>query len=178
MQGSRIEGQALAVSFLGDGAKLLDGGGVQVGLDLDRFRVELEADLLASESTRFEGAQYPVSFYSLFGGLRGCYALPLSSRLGWVACAGGQLGSLGTRERGGESREADGLWLAAEVSTGPEFAATGWLRAFARIRGVTPLIRHDFLLSEGSLVHTLPWFSPQLQVGISADVTDFEGREH
>jgi hypothetical protein len=154
------------------------GGGLQVGLALTRFRVELEGDLLASESTRFEGAQYPVSFYSLFGALRGCYTVPLSSRLGWVACAGGQLGTLGTRERGGESRAADGLWLAAEASTGPEFLATGWLRAFARVRGVIPLIRHEFLLSEGSVVHELPWFSPQLQVGISADVTDFSSSEH
>jgi hypothetical protein len=64
------------------------------------------------------------------------------------------------------------------VSTGPEFAATRWLRAFARGRAASPLIRHEFLLSEGSRVHELPWISPQLQVGISMDVTDFGGGEH
>jgi hypothetical protein len=40
------------------------------------------------------------------------------------------------------------------------------------------LIRHEFLLSEGSRVHELPWFSPQLQVGITMDVTDFGGGGH
>jgi hypothetical protein len=68
--------------------------------------------------------------------------------------------------------------LAVEASTGPEFAATDWLRAFARARAVTPLIRHEFLLSEGSRVHGLPWFSPQIEVGVSVDVTDFGSGEH
>jgi hypothetical protein len=134
--------------------------------------------VLASESTRFSGAQYPVSFYSFFAGLRGCYTLAVSTRFGWVACAGGELGSLGTRERGGDEHRAEGLWLAAEASTGPEFAATSWLRAFARVRGASPLIRHEFLLSEGSRVHELPWLSPQLQVGVVMDVTDFDGGAH
>lgn len=154
------------------------GGGVQLGLVVGALRVEVEADVLASESTRFEGARYPVTFHSYFGGLRGCYTLELSSRLGWVGCAGGEVGSLGTRERGGEQHRAQGLWLAAEASTGPEFAATPWLRAFARARVASPLIRHDFLLSEGSRVHELPWISPQLQVGIALDVTDFDDGEH
>lgn len=154
------------------------GAGVQLGLSSGPLRAELEGDLLASESTRFSGAQYPVRFHSMFGALRGCYTLELSRRLGWLGCAGGELGTLGTRERGGEQHRAQGLWLAAEVSTGPEFAATGWLRAFARARSVTPLIRHEFLLSEGSRVHTLPWFSPQLQVGITMDVTDFGSGGH
>jgi hypothetical protein len=154
------------------------GGGLELGLVAGDFRVELEADLLASESTRFSGAQYPVSFHSYFAGLRGCYTLELSSRFGWVACAGGELGSLGTHERGGDEHRAQGVLLAAEASTGPEFAATSWLRAFARARGSSPLIRHEFLLSEGSRVHELPWFSPQLQVGIAIDVTDFGGGGH
>jgi hypothetical protein len=154
------------------------GGGVQVGLVASALRVELEADVLASESTRFSGARYPVSFHSYFAVLRGCYTLELSSRFGWVGCAGGELGSLGTRERGGDQHRAQGLWLAAEASTGPEFAATDWLRAFARVRAAMPLIRHDFLLSEGSRVHELPWISPQLQVGISMDLTDLDGGEH
>lgn len=154
------------------------GGGVELGLARGNLRAELEGDLLASESTRFTGAQYPVNFYSLFGALRGCYNLELSARFGWVGCAGAQVGVLGSRESGGDERRAQGLWLAAEAATGPEFAATDWLRAFARARGVTPLIRHEFLLSEGSRVHALPWFSPQLQVGISMDVTDFGSGEH
>jgi hypothetical protein len=143
------------------------GGGVQLGLVVDALRVELEADVLASES-----------FRSYFAGLRGCYTLDLSSRFGWVSCAGGELGSLVTRELGGDQHRADGLWLAAEASTGPEFAATRWLRAFARARAAIPLIRHEFLLSEGSRVHELPWVSPQLQVGISMDLTDLDGGEH
>jgi hypothetical protein len=154
------------------------GGGVQLGLVAGALRAELEGAWLASESTRFTGALYPVGFRSIFGAIRGCYTLELSQRLGWVGCAGGELGTLGTRERGGDERRADGLWLAAEASTGPEFAATPWLRAFARARGVTPLIRHEFLLSEGSRVHALPWFSPQLQVGVAMDVTDFGSRGH
>jgi hypothetical protein len=154
------------------------GGGVEVGLVGGPFRLELEADVLASESTRFGGARYPVGFHSYFGGLRACYTLELSSQLGWVGCAGGELGTLGTRERGGDQHRAQGLWLAAEASTGPEFAATPWLRAFARARGAGPLIRHEFLLSEGSRVHALPWVSPQIQVGIVIDVTEFGGGEH
>jgi hypothetical protein len=85
---------------------------------------------------------------------------------------------LGTREQGGDQHRAGGLWLAAEASTGPEFAATSWLRAFARVRGASPLIRREFLLSEGSRVHELPWLSPQLQVGVAVDVTDFDRGEH
>ena len=154
------------------------GGGAFVGLAFDRFRVELEADLLASETTRFSGAQYPVGFYSYFAILRGCYTVGLSARFGWVGCAGGQVGSLGSHERGGEEHRAQGLWLAAEASTGPELAATDWLRAFARLRGVSPWMRHDFLLSEGSRVHTLPWLSAQLQVGVELDVTDIGGGGH
>jgi hypothetical protein len=154
------------------------GGGVHVGLGLGRFQVELEGDILASETKRFSGAQYPVGFYSYFAGVRGCYNLELSARFGWVGCMGGEVGSLSTHERGGDEHRAQGLWLAAEALTGPELAATDWLRAFARLRGVSPLIRHDFLLSEGSRVHSLPWFSPQLQVGIELDVTDFGERGH
>lgn len=154
------------------------GGGVHVGVAFDRFQVELEGDILASETTRFSGAQYPVGFHSYFADVRGCYILGLSTRFGWVGCIGGEVGSLGTHERGGDEHRAQGLWLAAEVATGPEFAATDWLRAFARARGVSALIRHEFMLSEGSRVHTLPWFSPQLQVGIEVDVTDFNGRGH
>lgn len=148
------------------------GAGAQLGLVVGRLRAELEGDLLASESTRFFGAQYPVGFHTFFGALRGCYTVELSQRFGWLGCAGGELGTLGTREHGGEEHRAQGLWLAAEALTGPEFAATSWLRAFARVRGVSPLIRHEFLLSEGSRVHALPWFSPQLQVGVTLDVTD------
>jgi hypothetical protein len=154
------------------------GGGAHVGLALGRFQVELEGDILASETKRFSGAQYPVGFYSYFADLRGCYNLGLSTRFGWVGCIGGEVGSLGTHERGGDEHRAQGLWLALEASTGPQFAATDWLRAFARLRGVSPLIRHEFLLSEGSRVHSLPWFSPQLQVGIELDVTDFGERGH
>lgn len=154
------------------------GGGAYVGLVRGPLSAELEGALLASESTRFAGAQYPVSFYSLSGALRGCYTLDLSARFGWAACVGGEMGSLGSRERGGEQRRAHGLWLAGEVSTGPQFAATRQVRAFARVRGVSPLFRHEFLLSEGSRVHELPWFSPQLQVGVAIDVTDLGAGEH
>jgi hypothetical protein len=154
------------------------GAGAEVGLVIGPWRAVLEGDLLATESTRFSGAQYPVGFHSFFGTLRGCYTLELSRRFGWLGCAGGQLGTLGSSELGGEQHRAEGLWLAAEVASGPELAATSWLRAFARVRAVSPLIKHEFLLSEGSRVHTLPWLSPQLQVGISMDVTDLGSREH
>jgi hypothetical protein len=154
------------------------GGGAQLGLVLGRLRAELEGDLLASESARFSGAQYPVGFHTFFGALRGCYTLELSQRLGWVGCAGAELGTLGTREHGGEQHRAQGVWFAAEALTGPELAATRWLRAFARVRAVNPLIRHEFLLSEGSRVHALPWLSPQLQVGVMIDVTDFGSGQH
>ena len=99
----------------GAGAALEHGGDL-----LDRQLVpvvQLEGDLLASESTRFSGAQYPVNFYSFFGALRGCYNLELSARFGWVGCAGAQVGVLGSRESGGDEHRAQGLWLAAEAAT-------------------------------------------------------------
>jgi hypothetical protein len=71
-----------------------------------------------------------------------------------------------------------GLWLAAQALTGPELEATEWLRAFVRFKAVAPLLRHEFLLSEGSRVHELPWVSLQLQVGIAVDVTELAGGEH
>jgi hypothetical protein len=154
------------------------GGSLQLALGIGAFRVELEGDALASESTLFTGAQYPVSFHSLTSALRGCYTFELSEHLEWLGCAGAQLGELGAHEHGGESRSSRALWLAAEAATGPEFAATGWLRAFARVRAVSPLIRHEFLLSEGTSVHTLPWVSPQLQVGIIVTLTDLGSGGH
>ena len=150
------------------------GAAIKVGLSYRSVRAELEGDALASESTRFAGAEYPVNFYSVLGALRGCYVPQLTERLFWAMCAGGELGMLGAREQGGASRRSDGLWLAAEVATGPEFTAARGLRAFARIRGVTPLLRHEFFLAGGEPVHALPWFSPQLEVGVSVDVTDIE----
>jgi hypothetical protein len=154
------------------------GGGVHASLRKGAARAEIEADVLASESTRFAGAQYAVNFWSAFGGLRACYDVRLTERLGWLGCAGGELGSLGTKELGGQQRRTQGLWLAAQALTGPEFAALDWLRAFARLRAVTPLVRHEFLLSEGSQVHELPWLSLQIQVGVAADVTEWGISEH
>jgi hypothetical protein len=149
------------------------GAALQLGLHARSLRAELEADALASESTRFDFAEYPVNFYTLLGALRGCWVPQLTERLTWASCAGGQLGSLGAREQGGESRRSHGLWLAAEAATGPEFTAARGLRAFARLRVVSPLIRPEFFLTHGSLDYELPWLSPQLEVGVSLDVTDF-----
>lgn len=150
------------------------GAALQVGLSHRSLRAELEGAAMASESTRFTGAEYPVNFYTVLGALRGCYVPQLTERLFWALCAGGELGMLVAREQGGVSRRSDGLWLATEVAVGPEFTAARGLRAFARLRGVIPLIRHEFFLSGGEPVHTLPWFSPQLEVGVSVDVTDIE----
>lgn len=150
------------------------GAAIQIGLSYRSLRAELEGDALASESTRFAAAAYPVNFYTVLGALRGCYVPQLTERLSWAVCAGGQLGMLGAREQGGVSRRSDGVWLAAEVATGPAFTAARGLRAFARFRGVAPLIRHEFFLSGGEPVHTLPWLSPQLEVGVSVDLTDIE----
>jgi hypothetical protein len=154
------------------------GGGVQVALRRGALRVEVEGDLLGSESTRLPRARYPVTFSSLLVGLRGCYELKLGERLGWPACLGGEIGSIGTKELGGQRLQASGLWLAAQVVTGPELAATSWLRAFARVRAEAPLIRHEFLLSEGTLAHELPFVGFQAQVGIAMDVTEFGGPGH
>jgi hypothetical protein len=150
------------------------GAAIQVGLSHRSLRAELEGGALASESTRFAGAEYPVNFHTVMGALRGCYVPQLTERLFWAVCAGGELGMLGAREQGGVSRRSDGLWLAAEVATGPEFTAAPGLRAFARVRGVIPMIRHEFFLAGGEPVHSLPWISPQLEVGVNVDVTDIE----
>jgi hypothetical protein len=110
------------------------GGALQVALARGGFRVELEGALLASESTRLGRAQFPVTFSSFSGGVRGCYELELGDRFTWVGCLGAELGRIGTHEQGGEGVRTRGSWLAARALTGPEFAATSWLRAFARIR--------------------------------------------
>lgn len=154
------------------------GGGAQLGARLRAFRIEAEGSLLASESASFQGAEQRVSFTSLVGGLRACFVPNLTSQLAWAACAGAEVGSLSTQELGGLARHETGLWLASQVLTGPEFSATRWLRAFAHVKGVTPLIRHDFLLSEGSRVHEFPWLGLQFEVGFSMDVTELGGREH
>lgn len=154
------------------------GAAVQAALELGRARIELEGDLLTSSRRRFSSSRYPVSFSSLIGGVRGCYAATVTARLGWLGCVGAELGSLRTREYGGEERRARGLWLAAQALTGPEFAMTEWLRAFARFRAVTPLRRHEFFLSEGSRVHELPWVSLQIQLGVALAVTELGGGEH
>ncbi len=154
------------------------GAGAHAAIRTGAARAEIEADVLASESTRFAGAQHAVNFWSLFGGLRACYDARLTERLVWLGCAGGELGSLGTKELGGQQRRTQALWLAAQALTGPEFAALDWLRAFARLRAVTPLVRHQLLLSEGSQVHELPWLSLQVQVGVAADVTEWGDSGH
>lgn len=154
------------------------GGGAQLAVRLRTFRIEAEGSLLASESASLQGAEERVSFTSLVGGLRACFVPNLTSQLAWAACAGTEVGSLSTQELGGLARHVTGLWLASQLLTGPEFSATRWLRAFAHVKGVTPLIRHDFLLSEGSRVHEFPWLGLQFEVGFSMDVTELGGREH
>lgn len=154
------------------------GAGALAGVRIGAFRVEIEGDILASESASLQGAEQRVSFTSFVGAGRACHALMLTARLAWVGCAGMQAGMLGTHELGGDERQRRGPWLASELLTGPEFSATAWLRAFARVRAVTPLIRHEFYLSGGSRAHELPWFGFQLQLGISADVTEFGGGRH
>ena len=154
------------------------GGGLVVGLRDGSFRAEVEGNLLASESAGLRGAEQRVSFASLVGAVRTCYGPTLTARFAWVTCIGAELGSLSTHELGGAARNTNGLWLATQLLTGPEFSATDWLRAFAYVRAVTPLIRHEFFLSEGSRVHELPWVGLQLQVGFSADVTELGGGEH
>jgi hypothetical protein len=154
------------------------GGGIQLGARRRAFRIEAEGSFLASESASLTGAEQRVSFASLVGGLRGCFSPYVTSRLAWATCAGAELGSLSTQELGGRARHEDGLWLAAQLLTGPEFSATQWLRAFAHVKGVTALIRHDFLLSEGSRVHTFPWVGMQFEVGFSMDVTEIGGQGH
>jgi hypothetical protein len=154
------------------------GGGAQLGVRLRAFRIEAEGSLLASESASLQGAEERVSFASLVGGLRACFVPNLTSQLAWAMCAGAELGSLSTQELGGRARQESGLWLASQLLMGPEFSATRWLRAFAHAKGVTPLIRHDFLLSEGSRVHEFPWLGFQFEVGFSMDVTELGEREH
>ncbi len=154
------------------------GAGIQLGARRHAFRIEAEGSFLASESASLPGAEQRVSFASLVGGLRGCFTPYVTSRLAWAACAGAELGSLSTQELGGRALHGDGLWLASQVLTGPEFSATQWLRAFAHVKGVTALIRHDFLLSEGSRVHTFPWMGMQFEVGFSMDVTEIGGQGH
>lgn len=154
------------------------GGGAQLGARFGASRIEAEGSLLASESASLQGAEERVSFTSLVGGLRACFVPDLTSQLAWAACAGAEVGSLSTQELGGLARHETGLWLASQVLTGPEFSATRWLRAFAHVKGVTPLIRHEFLLSQGSRVHDFPWLGLQFEVGFSMDVTELGGREH
>lgn len=154
------------------------GAGLSAALGSGAVRVEVEGDVLSSRSGALAGARYPMSFTSVLGALRGCYAAQVTARLGWLACAGAELGSLGTREHGGEERRARGLWLAAQALTGPELAITDWLWAFARARAVTPLRRHELFLSEGSRVHELPWLSLQMQVGVTVAVTELDGGGH
>jgi len=176
-----------APSFILAGGALTDigifpepqyGGAVQVAVRFGPASVEVEGDVLASGRATLAGAEHPVSFSSMFGGLRGCYGTRVTEQLEWLGCAGGEVGSLATLELGGDERRASGLWLAAQALTGPELAATEWLRAFVRFKAVAPLLRHEFLLSEGSRVHELPWASLQLQVGIAVDVTELAGGEH
>lgn len=154
------------------------GGALQLAVRRAAWRIELEGALLASESAILPRAQHPVSFTSRFGGLRGCYQHAFGERLVWVGCGGGELGALTTRELGGEGRHPNGLWAAAQLSTGPEFAATGWLRAFASARAVAPLLRHRFVLSDGASVHELPAIGAEVRVGVAVDVTEFGGRGH
>jgi hypothetical protein len=180
------EAEPIATIALGGGAKVdlttfpvaQFGGGIQLGVRTGSFRIETEGSLLASESASFPAAEQRVSFMSLVGGLRGCWAPNLTSRLAWAMCAGGELGSLSTKELGGTARQESGVWLASQVVTGPEFSATPWLRAFAHAKGVTALIRHDFLLSEGSRVHEFPWLGVQFEVGFSLDLTELGDEGH
>lgn len=154
------------------------GAGLQGAFRSGGLRVELEGDVLISKRAALPGARYPVSFSSVLGALRGCYGVKVATRLGWLGCAGAELGSVETQEHGGEERQARGLWLAAQALTGPELTITEGLAAFARFRAVSPLRRHELLLSEGSRVHELPWISLQMQVGVAVVVTEVDAGEH
>ena len=95
-------------------------------------------------------------FWSVFRGLRACYDLPLTERLVWLGCAGESWARSARPSSGGNNVALGGFGWRHEGLTGPEFAATEWLRAFARFRAVTPLVRHQFLLSEGSQCTSCP----------------------
>jgi hypothetical protein len=154
------------------------GAGLQAAFGSGGLRIELEGDVLRSKRAELPGARYAVSFSSALGALRGCYGAKVTSSLGWLGCAGAELGSVQTQEHGGAELQARGLWIAAQALTGPELIITDGLSAFARFRAVTPLRRHELLLSEGSRVHELPWVSLQMQVGVAVVVTEVGGGGH
>jgi hypothetical protein len=167
---------ALAASGRADLGSLpgtLYGGGLELGLSAWNWRLDLGGAYLARAAETLPTARYPVSYSNLLGVLRGCHEFSGERGGHFGLCVGGQLGSVGASETGGERRHPRGLWGAANlgVELGLELARS-W-QAFSRVELVFPLIRHELELAGGSVVHELPDVSVQLSLGAAVQLTEW-----
>jgi hypothetical protein len=149
------------------------GGGLDLSFSAAHWRVDVGGAFLGKAGDQLPSARYPVSYSNLFGSARGCREFG-GDRGGYFGlCGGGQLGSVGASEQGGERRSPRGLWVAATLGAELGLDLSETWGAFSRVELVFPFQHHELELAGGSVVHELPTASLQLTVGAVVKLTDW-----
>ncbi|HEU4578319.1 MAG TPA: hypothetical protein VFS67_08695 [Polyangiaceae bacterium] len=154
----------------------LYGGGLDLSFAAAQWRLDLGGAFLGKAGDQLPTARYPVSYSNLFGSLRGCREFGGDRGGHFGVCAGGQLGSVGASEQGGERRSPRGLWAAATLGAELGLDLSDSWGAFSRVELVFPFAHHELELAGGSVVHELPTASLQLTLGAAVLLTDWASR--
>jgi hypothetical protein len=149
------------------------GGGLDLSFSAAQWRVDVGGAFLGKAGDQLPSARYPVSYSNLFGSLRGCREFGGDRGGHFGLCAGGQLGSVGASEQGGERRSPRGLWAAATMGAELGLDLSETWGAFSRVELVFPFEHHELELAGGSVVHELPTASLQLTIGGVVKLTDW-----
>jgi hypothetical protein len=171
--GPSLELSASGRADFGSLPSSLYGGGLDLSFSAAQWRTDLGGAFLGKAGDQLPSARYPVSYSNLFGSLRGCREFGGNRGGHFGLCVGGQLGSVGASEQGGERRSPRGLWVAATLGAelGMDLSET-W-GAFSRVELVFPFEHHELELAGGSVVHELPTASLQLTIGAVVKLTDW-----
>jgi hypothetical protein len=174
--GPRLGFSASGRADFGSLPSSLYGGGLDLFFAAAQWRLDLGGAFLGKAGDQLPSARYPVSYSNLFGALRGCREFGGDRGGHFALCAGGQLGSVGASEQGGERRSPRGLWAAATLGAELGLDLSETWGAFSRVELVFPFAHHELELAGGSVVHELPTASLQLTLGAVVTLTDWASR--
>ncbi len=137
---------------------------VEFALDAGPWHLFVGGAWLPSTGTTFADAARPVAFDLLWADAGTCYRWA-NGRFSWGPCLGFQVGALGSQESEGAAQR--NLWAAAAVGGDGSLKVTPWLDLNLRANAVIPIVRPEFVLSGGTVVHQLPGVDVQTQLGFA-----------
>ena len=158
---------------LGSLPATLFGGELELSLAAWDWRFSAGAAFLGRGGETLPTARYPVSYSNLFGLARVCREFQGLGGGHFGTCLGGELGSLGVSEVGGQERSARGVWASANVGVELGLDLSPRWGAYTRMDLVFPLVRHELTLEGAGVVHELPAISVQFAVGASLQLTEW-----